>query len=429
MLRGYGFRNQLSTGVEDPLEVGVLAISTASSTVLCITADLIGIPVKFCNQLYVLLKERFNIEKEQIWLCSSHTHFAPCFQRYFISSHEGTLAYGEHAEDTEYFAFWSARLLDAVTAALNSREKVTLESLAYDVPGVALNRRTLKKSDGMVEMSWVYPEDAENFQIRPIDARVHAWRFSTAMGPKAILACYGCHPVTGYRNAYAISADYPWYFKQAIERLYGCPGFFMLGAAGDAVPMLRGTSDNQRSEYPINPRAGLGEILALTMRLNELAFRKIPQPQLSSTVVEVPVTLRSEYDFAHAESNYRAAAAAENCDPEVLSLRREAWMCCSAYEAESTTLPLRLLLLGDNVLTGMPFEVLSGISLRLRAAFSKAVLVSITGGYQGYLPLLEEFPNGGYEVSVGGTDFAPGTGDSFLQTAIAEIGKLYTTIS
>ncbi|NLF92423.1 MAG: hypothetical protein GX564_00940 [Oligosphaeraceae bacterium] len=423
MLRGYGFRNQLSTGIEDPIEVGVLAISAGGDTVLCITADLIGIPLAYCNRLYALLAERFAIPAERVWLCSSHTHFAPGFDSYFITSREGALAYGEHAEDTEYFESWSQQMLDATAAALHSREEVTLESVTFEVPGIAFNRRTRKKLDGKVEMSWTYPDRGEDFQIRPHDSRVHAWRFSTAQGPKAILACCGCHPVTGYRDAYAISADYPWYFKQAVERLYGCPGFFLLGAAGDVVPMLRGSSDIQRSKCPINPRAAMGEILAATMRLNELAFRKIDRPRLSSTVIEVPVTVRQEYDFAQAEQNYRRAEAG-NCAPEELSWRRDAWLCCRKYPAESISLPLRLLQLGDQILTGMPFEVLSGVSLCLREAVPNAVLVSITGGYQGYLPLQEEFPLGGYEVSLGGTDFSPGTGDKFLQAAIAGIRRL-----
>ena len=424
MLRGYASRNQLSTGIEDPIEVGVLAIAAAGGdTVLCITADLIGIPLEYCNRLYALLEEKFAIPAERVWLCSSHTHFAPGFDGYFISSREGALPYGEYAEDAEYFEYWSRQMLDAAATALHSLEEVILESVTVEVPGIAFNRRTRKKSDGKVQMSYTYPEHPEDFLLHPYDSRMYAWRFSTVHGPKAILACYGCHPVTSYRDAYAISADYPWYFKQAVERLYGCPGFFLLGAAGDVVPMLRGNSDRLQDKCPVNPRAAIGEVMATTLRLNELAFRKIDCPKLSSTVIAVPVTLRQEYDFAQAEQNYRRAEAG-NCTPEELYWRREAWLCCRKYPAESSTLPLRLLQLGDQVLTGMPFEVLSGIALRLREAVPNAVLVSITGGYQGYLPLQEEFPLGGYEVSLGGTDFSPGTGDRFLQAAIDGSSRL-----
>ena len=42
MLRGYGFRKELSHGVEEPIELGVLALSEgdAREVVLLITADI-----------------------------------------------------------------------------------------------------------------------------------------------------------------------------------------------------------------------------------------------------------------------------------------------------------------------------------------------------------------------------------------------------
>ena len=70
------------------------------------------------------------------------------------------------------------------------------------------------------------------------------------------------------------------------------------------------------------------------------------------------------------------------------------------------------------MLAGMPFEVLSEISTRLKAANPNAVLISITGGFNGYLPLEHEFDKGGYEPSPGGTHFAKGTAEKFLYAAI-----------
>ena len=69
---------------------------------------------------------------------------------------------------------------------------------------------------------------------------------------------------------------------------------------------------------------------------------------------------------------------------------------------------------------GMPFEVLSIISLKLKEANPEAVLISVTGGYNGYLSLAEDFARQGYECSFGFTHFAPGTGDTALKTAIEE---------
>ena len=101
-----------------------------------------------------------------------------------------------------------------------------------------------------------------------------------------------------------------------------------------------------------------------------------------------------------------------------LQFRIESRYLAKTYPGMNFTMPLRFLRLGEKVLTGMPFEVLSAISLRLKEANPEAVLISITGGYNGYMPLELEFPRGGYESSFGATDFAPGTGDKFLEYAI-----------
>ena len=418
MLRGYGFRKELSHGVEDPIELGVLALSEGDGkeTVLLITADIAGINVSECEKIYALLKEKYGIPAEQIWISSSHTHFAPGFEGYFINHTDGLLAYGDHPEDGEYRALWHARLLDAVDSALNSMEECILEHVEVEVPGVHFNRRTIKKSDGLIQQSYEYPDNDDEVIFQPCDNTLTAWRFMTEKGPKAMLMAFGCHPVTGGADPYTVSGDYPWYFKAKVEELFGCPGFFMLGAAGDTVPRMRGPS-SQRQTNKFNSRKNIGEILALTLQQNMRLFRKDKKQCLAMKVVDVPVQLPPELDHANAEKNFQEAH--KNKDPQE-AFYLASRLLARAYPAMEFTMPLRFLRLGDKVLTGMPFEVLSAISLRLKEANPEAVLTSITGGYNGYLPLACDFPREGYECSFGATHFAPGTGDKFLEEAIAE---------
>ena len=122
MLRGYGFRKELSHGIEDPVELGVMAISEAEGRepILIVTADIAGINVKECALIYALLEEKFSIGADRVWISSSHTHFAPGFEGFFIDHHDGTLAYGEHPADDRYRALWHSRLTDAVRSAMDS---------------------------------------------------------------------------------------------------------------------------------------------------------------------------------------------------------------------------------------------------------------------------------------------------------------------
>lgn len=133
--------------------------------------------------------------------------------------------------------------------------------------------------------------------------------------------------------------------------------------------------------------------------------------------VEFPVELPAELDYENAEKNYQEAEKLQSADLEHCIASR---FIAQTYPGRKFTMPLRFLRLGDKVLTGMPFEVLSIISLKLKEANPEAVLISVTGGYNGYLPLAEDFARQGYECSFGFTHFAPGTGDTALKTAIEE---------
>ena len=404
MLRGYGFRKELSNGIEDPIELGVMAISEGDGQAphLIITADIAGINVDECEKIYPLIKEKFGIPAERVWISSSHTHFAPGFEAYFINHKDGLLAYGDHPEDSNYRALWHSRLVDAAAAALDSMEEVTLEHVQVEVPGVMFNRRTIKKSDGLIQQSYTYPENADEVIFQEYDSTLSAWRFVTSHGPKAMLMSVGCHPVTGGRGNYTVSGDYPWFFKQKVEELFGCPGFFMLGAAGDTVPRLRGENSQKKADK-VSSRKMIGDILAMTLRQNDLLFAKDKNQSVAMKTVELPVKRIAPEDCSLCEVDLVDAMLRERRYPE-----------------KEFTMPLRFLRLGDKVLCGMPFEVLSAISLELKKANPEAVLVSITGGYNGYLPLQKEFPRRGYECSFGATHVAPGTGDAALECAIRE---------
>ncbi len=416
-LRGYGDRNSLSRGVEEPVEVGVMALSGGDERIiLLITADMVGIPKRQCEMVYGRITERFGIPADRIWLCSTHTHFAPGFEGYFITERGGELEFGDHPADNVYQELWTDRALDAIDAATKSMRECHVEHVQFEAPGIMFNRRTIRKSDGMVEMNWEYPANDGEFLFQKCDPLMSAWKFVTGEGPAAILGCVGCHPVTGGRDGYLVSGDYPWYFRRKIEELYGCPGFFMLGAAGDSVPRLRGPG-SQKFNPKINSRKNIGEILALTLQQNEMLFRRDASQTVAMKVAEVPVSLPPELDFENADRNYFQAEKNQSPDRDFHFRSRE---IAKFYSGRNFTMPLRLLRLGDKVLTGMPFEVLSGISLGLRDANPDAVLVSITGGFNGYLPLSGDFPAGGYESSYGATHFPKGTGEKFMERAIEE---------
>jgi len=415
-LRGYGARKQKTALVEEPIEVGVIALEQDGKKVLMITADNLGIQVEDCRKITARIQEEFGIGGADVMISCSHTHFAPGFTGYAVTFPDGELEQGIYPPDTAYFNFWSAKLRIAVRAALDDLEEVSLDYAVIPVSGIAFNRRTVKKSDGLVKTNYTLPKNLDDFNFSPIDEMFYVWRFRKGNRPKGILGRYSCHPVTGGAEYYGISADYPGYFKQCVQNEFGCPGFFLLGTAGDVVPMRR----NGQS------RRDLGEILGRSIRLNELNFRKADDFKLATGNFTVRGTLVRIANHATMEQDYQAALADAKKYPHEyrpeLAEASNRYLTAKRFADRNFDIPIQLLRLGRHVIVGLPFEVLTAIGLELRAACPEAVIASVTGGYESYLPLAADFPKGGYETD-NGANFEPETGNRVLAACIEEVKK------
>ncbi len=416
-LHGYGARTHDTKSVENPIEVGVIALEQAGKKVLMITADMIGINCFWCRKIQAELTTEFGLYEPDIWISGSHTHFAPGFWGFpVVGGNDAEI--GLHPNDGRYYTLWMNALKQAVRTAFSALRPVSVECADMPVPGIAFNRRTVRKDNGKVDTNYIYPHDhASDYHFSPIDDRLSVWRFMADGRPQAVLARYSCHPVTGGEDMYGISGDYPGYFKRAVERILGCPGFFLLGTAGDVVPMRRaGTS-----------REDLGEVLARTIKLNDLKFQPADDFSLATAVFTVKshIARLDGYDRKERESRWQREVRQARPDTYNEALVNEAYkyeISARYPETNDPEIPIHLLRLGDRVLVGLPFEVLTQIGLRLSAACPSALIATITGGYEGYLPLAEDFPKGGYE-SDRGAEFAQDTGDRILEACIAEVRK------
>ena len=413
-MRGYGFRNCFQKGLEDDIELGVMAFQQGKHTQLIITDDCEGIQLEYCRKIYAEVEKKFGITYPDIYISSSHTHFAPGFSPYTVSFPGGELPMGIYPEDKRFFDFWVRKLLPTIQKALDSIEEGSLEQVNISVSGIAFNRRTVRKDNGLVDTNYRYPQkNADDYNFSPIDHNFDVWRFMVQNKPKAIVGCFACHPVTGGKDDYSISADYPGAFKRAIQEKFNCPGFFMLGAAGDVVPMRRnGTS-----------RQDIGEVLSAAIRLNELKFQKVSAFRLESKTYDVSVKISDKYDRANYLENWNKEleiAKTNELFYEPLFNASYPIYMFTRWEQNEFDLPIQLMRMGDKILVGIPFEVLSVIALRLKKIYPNVVLTSITGGYESYLSLAEDFPKGGYEATTG-ANYMPDTGDRMLAAAIKAI--------
>ena len=270
-------------------------MTTPEKTLLIITCDLLGIESDVCEELYQLIETETGIGYPDILISCSHTHFAPGMSTATLNSPN----IGVVEPDPRFVEDFKIKLIEAVRDSLRNTRSVALETTRVMAPQILFNRRTVLP-DGSVQTNFLYPEDAENYSFGRTDAEITALRFADDTGVQAALVNFGCHPVTGGDNHYAISSDYPYYLRKKLSEHYGCPIFFTLGAAGDTVPINRYGDSRRR----------IGELLANSIILAERTFKRQTPVELTSDLISItartmlethPVEARERFDAARNE--------------------------------------------------------------------------------------------------------------------------------
>ena len=420
---GYANRTYPSSGIREPLSLGCLAISNGENQVLIFALDMIGIRYDICEELYNLLEQKTGVGYPNILISGSHTHFAPALHG--TTSSEPEVAFID--PDLAYVRNFKQKMIGAAKEALDNLQPMRIETARLPVPQVLFNRRTVRKSDGMVEMNLLYPNDSTPYTFSMVDDELAILRLVDENKYQAVLLNFSCHPVTGCspdEDYYRFSADYPYYARQTISRAWQCPVLFTLGAAGDAVPINRKGDCRER----------IGEILGQTTILSERLFQNDASDSLSadSIVIEVetiiktdPTTAEAEYEAARQEILEKGEKKGETYRLLMNKFQDRMMVCSRArqYPKNKTQLHIQFIQVGHTVFVGLPFEVLAEIGLKMKQQFPNSLLVSCCGGYQGYLPLAHEYDRGGYEATPSSTHFMVGTADRILELILKRLKK------
>ena len=195
-------------------------------------------------------------------------------------------------------------------------------------------------------------------------------------------------------------------------------------AAGDAVPI------NRRDDC----RERIGSVLGNSAIMAERTYMPDSSSALHAHAVELEAETILKTDASSAAADYeQARQTVLSIDDTKSDAYRQA---LSAFRKSMTTyfrsrlypdnkglIRVQFVRIGSTTLVGLPFEVLSEISTRMKERFPNSVLVSCAGGYQGYLPLEYEYERAGYEATADSTHFVPGTADRLLDAILERLAE------
>jgi neutral ceramidase len=296
----------------------------------------------------------------------------------------------------------------------------------------------------------------------PIDPQVFVLRIDDREGgPLAAVVGYTMHPTTLGPSNRLISPDWPGHLKRTVEAITGATCLFAQGATGNIGPGPDGFTDDVGVVRRLGAHVGceaarvyLGLDLPAAKHRHERVWESgaplgkwtrepLPEPELVVRVMSREVILplieqpplgdaQARVDEAQRrldELKKRAATAAE-IEAATFATKR-ANMTLSRVRTyggrASIPVELHLLQIGPTVLAGIEGEPFAEIGLAIKAGspWPTTWFGGYTGGWAGYIPTPDAYPQGGYEVDT--SPFAPEAAGRLVAETLAALEALRET--
>ncbi len=453
---GYVRRAVAPRSFAGPLLVTCLVVSDATTTVVILAADLVGMTTPFADRLRAAVANAIGCQAGDVLINSSHSHAAPWPGAIIkLGGESDTWTDLERRYwDTLPDAFASA----AIQALAQSREARVAGGVGH-APGLAVNRRE-RTADGRTILGW----NRDGF----LDDSVPTLRIDGLDGlPIATVVSFGCHPVVVGPEVPQAGPDFVGPLRQRTTQLRGGGvTLFLQGAAGNVLP-LEAFVDRQGPEVVFGERLALEAAHAVAdaepraMTIDHIAYGSVTPISLyrrrvadeqpvqvvasARRIVEMPLltapdraTLEAEL-AERSEDLARRAAAGETRATMNPVRYHISWIEHVLAMADDGPLPTSVpgevwaVRLGDHAVVGTPGEIFGEIGAAVRAGSPAAttLFAGYCNGVLGYVATPEEHPFGGYEPAVSHrgygqpAPFAPAAADLLRETSLELLATLF----
>jgi neutral ceramidase len=433
----------LPEGVDADLWATALVVDDGVTTAAWIDLDLVLISRRESDAIREAVAAALDISTNAVRVSVTHNHAGPPPSAWNWASQGQAALDGYYALLPEYAAgaarMARASLRPARVAAASGESRV------------AMNRREIAPDGRMV--TGVNPDG-------PIDPQVFVLRIDDAEGgPLAAVVGYTMHPTTLGPTNRLISPDWPGHLKRTVEAITGATCLFAQGATGNIGPGLDGFTDDVHVVRRLGGQVGceaarvyLGLQLPAVRHRHERVWEsgaplgkwiKEPLPEPDTVVrvmsrevmlplIEQPLLSDAQARLDEAQRRLddlkeRAAPAAE-IEAETFAVKR-ANMTLSRAQTyggrEAFPVELHLLQIGPAVLVGAEGEPFAEMGLQIKAGspWPATWFGGYTGGWAGYIPTPDAYPQGGYEVDT--SPFAPEAAGRLVMETLAALEELH----
>ncbi len=372
-LAGYAAREEPLGGVLHKIRAKAMAVKDSMGNLgLLVATDLLGFPKQISDEIRSKIQSRWNLDRSQIILNSSHTHSAP------VLNHALTDIYPIEGEEILRISNYSRKLVDDVLEMVDesiNRMEPSRISAGLGYTRFQVNRRNNDEKK-------VHLQD----EIRgPHDAAVSVLKISNEQDElTGIVFSYACHPTVLDTNL--VSGDYPGFAQLELEKDHpGVTTLFIQGAGGDQNPMPRRTIPLAR-QYGRTLAAAVDRVLEESMTYLAAS--------LESTYSEIPLDLNAPPTVQQLTTHCEVATAYLKRWGERLLKETDQGMDM----ARQYPYPVQVWKMGDQMMVALGGELVSGYALHLKKLFGHQIFVfGYCNDVMSYIPTAQILTEGGYE--------------------------------
>ncbi len=357
-LAGHGVENaktRLSTENWDEIDLCCTALSDGENVALLFTLDCSCIAAHIAAPMLKLLEENFGIPEKNVILQATHTHAGPVM----YSRHEDFKKVGEYLDTVLHPA-----LLKVTEEALKDLAPAKLFIGKGKTEKLNYVRRYISRVDGSFLGNW--PEKGQDgtkimHESQP-DEEMQIMRFARENKKDVILVNWQCHPTSsGGSKKTNTSSDWPGIVRKTVGEQENALCIFHQGAAGNLIPY---SAIEGEKGYPGDAFREHGALISQAA-LNILETKMEP-----------------------------AETGKILCTKEQFPMKRK--------DGRDTTIPLSVIATGDIAFATTPNETFcqNGKEVKDSSPFKMTFFCELTNDDRGYIPAMECFQNGGYEVRI-----------------------------
>ncbi len=409
-------RAQPSNAIHDPLHARALVLEERGNRICLVSCDLIGFTTKCCSGMRENIAGALGTTADNVVIACAHNHSGPATI--------GILGDAERV-DRDYLNELSAKLVQMCREAANKAEPALLGVGRGQETTVSEYRRLWTKDGGIV-MNWEeFPQDQIVGPAEEGDPDLGVVKIVTTSDQTiAVVFNYACHPNSMPGDNFTITADFPGFAAELIEKELGGIALFTNGAQGSVdIEGFEG-----RDFQGVERRGeALGQAVLKTCQDIEVR----PDPIVRSTrhVILLPYRKVTPETFAWAQD------VASRATGEAVTLRdgisdemkADNILWLAGRREAGVDFEMVGIRLGEGVFFTIPGELFTEIGKRMKTLSRplQGHVIGLANGYHGYIPTAKASTEGGYATdAASGAHFAENAEDIICDNTEAILTNL-----